>query len=118
MLNPSAHQATPVRVLGTTDCAGVSIGAGDSGSAGGVTSDGCGGASASLSGGNGPPIVWLTWKVIPRTDAFRQRTIALWDDRFSPGRPEVTMPLASKAESGLMHSPKVLRDPARAPQQL
>jgi hypothetical protein len=82
MLNPSAHQATPVRVLGTIDCPGISIGAGDSGSAGGATSDRCGGASASMSGGNGPPIVWLTWKVIPRTDALRQRTIALRDDGF------------------------------------
>jgi hypothetical protein len=56
MLNPSAHQATPVRVLGTIDCAGGSIGGGDSRTAGGATSDGYGGASASLSGGNGPPI--------------------------------------------------------------
>src|ERR1039458_7163603 len=68
MLNPSAHQATPVPVLGTIDCADVSIGAGDSESAGGATSDGCGGASASLLGGNGAPIVWLTWKLIPLTD--------------------------------------------------
>ena len=60
MLNPSAHQATPVRVLGTIDCAGVSIDAGDSRIAGGAASGGGGGASASLSGGNGPPIVWLT----------------------------------------------------------
>ena len=82
MLNPSAHQATPVRVLGTIDCPGISIGAGDSGSAGGATSDCCGGASASLSGGDGPPIVWLIWKLIPRTDALRQRTIALRDDGF------------------------------------
>src|ERR1035437_10047067 len=86
MLNPSAHQATPVRVLGTIDCAGGAIGGGDSRTAGGATSDDCGGASASLSGGNGPPIVWLTWIVVPRTDALRHRTIARRHDRFSPGR--------------------------------
>src|ERR1039457_3962746 len=118
MLNPSAHQATPVRVLGTIDCAGVSIGAGDSRIAGGAISDGCGGASAPLSGGNGPPIVWLTWKVIPRTDALRHRTIPLATTVSHQGAPEVTMPLASKADSGLTSSPKVLRGPARAPQQL
>ena len=72
MLNPSAHQATPVRVLGTIDCAGVSIGVEDSARAGGAASDGRGAALGSGSGGGGPLSGWLKREVIPRRDALRK----------------------------------------------
>ena len=42
MLNPSAHQATPVRVIGTVDGDGISAAAWDSGRGGGANGDGAG----------------------------------------------------------------------------
>ena len=93
MLNPSAHQATPVRVLGTIDCAGIPIGVEDSGRAGRVTSNGWGGALGSVSGGGGPPSAWLTREVIPPRDALRKGREQSVVVQFGLALPEVeTLP--------------------------
>jgi hypothetical protein len=52
MLKPNAHQATPVRVLGTVGPDGSTAGAGASG--------GFDALSGSLSGGNGALDIWVT----------------------------------------------------------